>query len=88
MAFWSRTMCAEESAGDKSPRDRTQGSVRTHWSLEKEVRPEEKRPWRETRIQQKKNVMSQEPQKRKHFQEKTINPCQTLRTLFVTREEE
>ena len=56
--------------------------------LEKEIRPEEKWPWQETWIEQKKNVMPQKPQKRKHFKERTINPCQTLQTLFVTREEE
>lgn len=56
----------------------------TAGGLEKEMGAEEKRPRHETQIKNKKNVMSWKAPKRKHFKERTINPCQTLQRLFVT----
>lgn len=47
------------------------------------MRPEEKWPWHETWIKKRKNVMSYKPQQRKHFKERTINPCQTFQRLFT-----
>lgn len=68
---------------EKNQQNRTQGTVHSR-GLEKEIRAEEKRPWHETQIKSKKNVMSWKAPKRKHLKERIINPCRTAQRCSVT----